>query len=70
MRSVASIHPALKGDVRDVLTVHGALASRTTLGGTAPSSLKQQLKDASATTAAHKKEFDDKSKAFSEMMGA
>jgi argininosuccinate lyase len=66
----ASIHPALKGDVRDVLTVHGALASRTTLGGTAPSSLKQQLKDASATTAAHKKEFDDKSKAFSEMMGA
>ena len=42
----ASIHPALKGDVRDVLTVHGALASRTTLGGTAPSSLKQQLKDA------------------------
>lgn len=66
----ASIHPALKGDVRDVLTVHGSLASRTTLGGTAPSSLKQQLKDASATTAAHKKEFDDKSKAFSEMMGA
>ena len=65
-----SIHPALRGDVRDVLTVHGALASRTTLGGTAPSSLKQQLKDASATTAAHKKEFDDKSKAFSEMMGA
>lgn len=66
----ASIHPALKGDVRDVLTVHGALASRTTEGGTSPSSLKQQLKNATAMIAAYVKKFDDKAKAFSEMMGA
>lgn len=66
----ASIHPSLKGDVRDVLTVHGALESRTTVGGTSPSSLKQQIKESTAITAAYLKEFTDKAKAFSEMMGA
>jgi argininosuccinate lyase len=66
----ASIHPELSGQVRDVLTVHGALESRTTVGGTSPSSLKQQLKDANTTVGSYKKEFGDKAKAFSEMMGA
>jgi argininosuccinate lyase len=65
-----SIHPSLKGDVRDVLTVQGALESRTTVGGTSPSSLKQQIKEATAITAAYSKEFTDKAKGFSEMMGA
>jgi hypothetical protein len=32
----ASVHPELKGNVREVLTVHGALESRTTFGGTSP----------------------------------
>ena len=66
----ASIHPSLKGDVRDVLTVHGALESRTTVGGTSPSSFKAQINEATAITAAYTKEFTDKAKAFSEMMGA
>ncbi len=66
----ASIHPSLKGDVRDVLTVHGALESRTTVGGTSPSSFKAQINEATAITAAYSKEFTDKAKAFSEMMGA
>jgi argininosuccinate lyase len=65
-----TIHPSLKGDVRDVLTVHGALESRTTVGGTSPSSFKQQIKEATAITASYSKEFTDKAKAFSEMMGA
>jgi argininosuccinate lyase len=64
------IHPALKGDVRDVLTVHGALESRTTIGGTSPSSFKAQVKEATAVTSAYTQEFADKAKAFSEMMGA
>jgi argininosuccinate lyase len=66
----ASIHADLKGDVRDVLTVHGALESRTTFGGTAPSSFTHQIKEASAQTSAYIKEFTDKAHAFSEMMGA
>ncbi len=66
----SSIHSALGSDVRDVLTVHGALESRITAGGTSPSSLRQQLTDAAKTTAGYMKEFGDKAKAFSEMMGA
>jgi argininosuccinate lyase len=66
----AGIHPELKGDVRDVLTVHGALETRTTIGGTSPSSFKAQIKEATAVTSAYIKEFTDKAKAFSEMMGA
>jgi argininosuccinate lyase len=66
----ASIHTALKADVRDVLTVHGALESRTTVGGTSPSSFKQQIKEATSLTAGYSKEFTDKANAFSEMMGA
>ena len=66
----SSIHPSLKSDVRDVLTVHGALESRTTIGGTSPSSFKAQIKEATAVTSAYTKEFTDKAKAFSEMMGA
>ena len=56
--------------MRDVLTVRGALESRTTVGGTSPSSFKAQIEEATAITAAYSKEFTDKAKAFSEMMGA
>jgi hypothetical protein len=42
------IHPELDGGVRDVLTVHGALNSRTTSGGTAPSLVATQIKEALA----------------------
>jgi argininosuccinate lyase len=64
-----SIQPQLKSDVRDVLTVHGALESRTTRGGTSPSSFEAQIKDATAITDSYSKEFTDKAKSFSEMMG-
>jgi argininosuccinate lyase len=40
------------------------------VGGTSPSSFKQQIKEATAITAAYSKEFTDKAKGFSEMMGA
>lgn len=65
-----SIHSQLKGDVRDVLTVHGALSSRTTIGGTSPSSFRHQIKEATAITSGYAKEFAGKAQAFSEMMGA
>ncbi len=64
------IHPSLLPDVRDVLTVHGALNSRTTIGGTSPTSLASQLKELSSAMGAESKKFSDKQKAFSAMMGA
>ena len=65
----ASVHPDLKANVREVLTVHGALESRTTIGGTSPTSFKVQIDGALKATAASRKEFQSKAKAFSEMMG-
>jgi argininosuccinate lyase len=64
------IHPALLPNVRDVLTVHGALDSRITIGGTSPSSFALQIKQLSAQVVADEKKFSDKQKAFSAMMGA
>jgi argininosuccinate lyase len=66
----SGIHPELKANVRDVLTVRGALESRTTLGGTSPASFKEQIKAASKLVSESKKEFQATAKAFSEMMGA
>ena len=66
----AKIHPALKGDVRDVLTVQGALASRTTRGGTAPSALAQQLSEAKIALEKTRSAFTTAAKASSTMMGA
>jgi argininosuccinate lyase len=65
----ASVHPELKANVRDVLTVHGALESRTTIGGTSPESFKAQIDGARKAMAASHKEFQSKAKTFSEMMG-
>ena len=47
----ASIHPALTPRVRDALTVHAALNSRSTVNGTAPSSVRVQLDNARKTIA-------------------
>ena len=66
----ASIHPSLTPDVRDVLTVHGALASRTTKGGTSPSSFATQLNELATRIDSDHRKFTDKQKAFSAMMGA
>ena len=65
-----SVHPELDGGVRKVLTVHGALSSRTTSGGTAPVLVAQQIKDALSNNEKTTREFASKHKAFSEMMSA
>ena len=67
---LAHIHPSLLPDVRDVLTVHGALNSRTPMGGTSPASFAAQLKGLEAQVAGESKKFSDKQQAFSAMMGA
>jgi argininosuccinate lyase len=64
------IHPLLDGGVRDVLTVQGAINSRTTSGGTAPVLVAAQIKDALAANAKTEKEIASKQRAFSEMMSA
>ena len=64
------IHPQLDGGVRDVLTVHGAINSRTTSGGTAPALVATQIKDALAANSKTEKEIASKYRAFSEMMSA
>ena len=64
------VHPQLDGGVRDVLTVHGAINSRTTSGGTAPVLVAAQIQDALAANSKTEKEIASKHKAFSEMMSA
>ena len=64
------VHPQLDGGLRDVLTVHGAINSRTTSGGTAPVLVAAQIKDALAANEKTEKEIASKHKAFSEMMSA
>ena len=65
-----SVHSELDGGVREVLTVHGALNSRTTSGGTAPALVTQQIKDALNSNTKTQQEIAGKQKAFSEMMSA
>ena len=65
-----SIHPSLDGGVRAVLTVAGALSSRTTAGGTAPALVTEQIKLAVQENLTQSKKIAAKAKAFSEMMGA
>jgi argininosuccinate lyase len=65
-----SIHPKLSSDVREVLTVHGALNSRTTFGGTSPKSLSAQIAGLRSELKITSKKFNDKKQAFSAMMGA
>jgi len=65
-----SIHPSLDGGVRAVLTVAGALSSRTTAGGTAPALVTEQIKLAVQENLAQSKKIAAKAAAFSEMMGA
>ena len=67
---LASVHPQLDAGVREFLTVHGALNSRTTSGGTAPKLVAQQIKDALTANIKTSQEIASKRKAFSEMMSA
>jgi len=54
--------------VREVLSVNGALASRTTRGGTAPSALQTQISELQNELSENTKEFTDAAKAFHGMM--
>ena len=65
-----AVHPELDGEVRVLLTIHGALSSRTTAGGTAPTLVAQQIKDALIANTTTQKEIANKQRAFSEMMSA
>jgi argininosuccinate lyase len=60
----------LDASIREVLTVEGAIASRTTSGGTAPSEVRKQISAAMKKTMHQRTEIANKSKAFSEMMKA
>lgn len=64
------LHPQLDGGVRNVLTVHGAINSRMTAGGTAPVLVSAQIKDALAANTKTEMEIASKQRAFSEMMSA
>lgn len=66
----SKIHPALTPDIRGVLTVDGALTSRTTYGGTAPAALARQLAILKSEVSAFDANFSAKIKAFSGMMSA
>ena len=66
----AHIHPALDGGVREVLVVSGALDSRTTSGGTAPTLVVEQIKQTLELNSQHAKKIADRARAFSEMMSA
>jgi argininosuccinate lyase len=63
-----TIHQQLDPAVREVLTVHGALNSRLTAGGTAPDLVAQQITVGLKENTTTQKEIASKQKAFSEMM--
>ena len=65
-----AIHPSLSGGVREVLTVAGALSSRTTGGGTAPSEVASQLKNLTTQNSEFTKIISSRHAAFSGMMSA
>ncbi|MFN8126790.1 MAG: argininosuccinate lyase [Candidatus Nanopelagicales bacterium] len=49
-----AVSPLLTSEVREVLDVPGALASRSGVGGTAPSRVREQVADLRAQAAAHR----------------
>ncbi len=65
----SAIHPSLTPEVRKVLTVDGALGSRTTFGGTAPKNVEFQIAQLDSKISLSEKWFADKAKHFSGMMG-
>lgn len=65
-----SIHSALNPEIRKVLTVEGAIASRTTFGATGPTAFADQIKSATINLSRVAKVIADQQSRFSEMMGA
>ncbi len=67
---LTGVHPALDAGVRSVLTVHGALNSRTTHGGTAPVLVAEQINVALKNNSASMAQITSAQARFSEMMSA
>jgi len=65
----SAIHPGLTADVRAVLTVDGALQSRTTFGGTAHSQVMAQIATLELSVFTDQEWIAAKSQLFSGMMG-
>jgi len=65
-----AIHSELSPKVRDVLTVEGAVKSRSTVNGTAPSSVFTQISTLTSKIDQDDQWIADKSTAFSGMMGS
>ena len=64
-----SAHHELDAGVRSVLTVAGALAARTTHGGTAPAALEKQFAELENQIKSAQSIINNEAKNFSEMMG-
>ena len=69
-QQLKSIHAELTPEIRKVLTVEGAIASRTTVGATGPSAFAEQIKSATTNLSRLSKVITDQQQRFSEMMGA
>jgi argininosuccinate lyase len=65
---LTSIHPELKSDLRDFLTVSGAIASRTSSLGTSISSVTEQISQLSSATKEAKVWISNEVERFSGMM--
>jgi argininosuccinate lyase len=65
----AGVHPQLTAEIRKVLTVEGAIASRTTVGATGGTALSAQLATANSDIKAAEKKLSDQMSSFSAMMG-
>ena len=63
-----AIHPKLTSKVRDVLSASGAIASRTTSNGTAPSSVARQIANLAKETESDKRWITNELQRFSGMM--
>ena len=66
---LTAIHPKLTKDVKSVLTVEGALKSRTSQGASSPTALAEQIALLQKESAAATSVIASKVQAFSEMMG-
>ena len=69
-QQLKSIHSELTPEIRKVLTVQGAIASRTSVGATGPSAFADQIKSATTNLSRLSKVITDQQQRFSEMMGA
>lgn len=64
------VHPSLDAGVRGILTVDGALNSRTTHGGTAPVLVAEQISNALKNNAGSMEQISSAQRRFSEMMSS